>query len=287
MAAIRPTHENFQGENYDNRWQISNARVERQDPTKRRVIQRTSGTAMQVTGRGLNTAGKTVDRGGTVAMRGGIALSATGVGAVVGVPLAVAGAAGKVVGKSTSAAGKTINKTGEITKNRARVADVQDKARSSIGIKTLKTTGKLATNTAKRVALGIVWAWSGPTYLFILLPLAILTNIAIGMVVAINYAAANLGVSYETAQSSGEIVGVLPEFDFMLLLGVCYLLLVTFHYLFMTAIYLHCKVLFSKPLKGGFKKASFILSAILIWMPIVNILPLYWIWLGTITVNPK
>lgn len=268
MAPIKPTHEGFQGDNYDHRWQISNAKVKRQDPDSRRQRQSSTGTIQavpEVNRRRLRPTGEIIPD--------------------ITPPKRQ---------KKLETEGLEDNETDVSDyEEETYVSNVQTKTsrikniRRSANSKLVNNVSKIAGSTTKRVALGTVWAWSANTYLFLLLPIAILSNIAVGLVIAINYAAAQLGISYENAQSTAELAGVLPDFDYMLLMGVCYLLLAFLHYLFMAFIYLHCKALFCKPLNGGFKTATFLVSAILIWIPIVNIFPLYWIWLANITLNPK
>ncbi len=249
---------------------------------KQRIGQRAAGTGMQVVGKATDVAGKGVSAAGKGATRAGATLSATGVGAIVGVPLIAVGGAATAAGRGTSAVGKGIDKSGRDISRRAKSANRREQF--------IRRRKKTVSNNLKQVALLEIWAWTGFVYLTFILPIALFTNFALFAYWVYLYATDSMiGGLLDT------ILGWFFDFSgisyvFLFAFFACYLLLAAIHYISLALIYINCRALLIHPLSGGghsLKVFGFFVAAIFIWVPIVNVFPLYWVWLSQIQLSPK
>lgn len=259
-----------------------------------------SGRAMQATGTGtriagnsMRVAGKTADVAGKGMMRAGAALSSTGVGAIVGVPLAAIGGVTTAGGKATAAAGKQVNRTGRNISRRGRRMVKTGKRLNATSKKqgTVRKKAKAtrATMTVLSVGFGVFYVMQlflGLAYLITFGILGALDTRIVGDTVLAKVGNIVLDFAESTLTAlmdyfNFDVAGLfITTFALCLLWGFITLLTLSFIYMVQGV----------KPLGGrgaGLKNSLFLFTLISYVLPILNMLPVFTLWIFGVWKNPK
>jgi len=152
------------------------------------------------------------------------------------------------------------------------------------GPKKLFSTGY---KLAARSSLLFTYAWTGFLWTFIQVPLAILMLICIGIMFSLESIIGS-GVAKNVFDAVTATIGV--DWDFKLAALFCYLALISFCYLQLALVWLQCVSTGMHPTSGrggGVKTGALLLALVLYWVPGLNILPLVWLWVFTISLYPR
>jgi hypothetical protein len=141
--------------------------------------------------------------------------------------------------------------------------------------------------TAGRALMTSAYAWTGAIYGFVQLWLAILFNVAIGIVLAIE----GFVGSGTTAEAFSLAMGAFGiNWDFYIVAFLCYLLLIVVCYIQLFGVLIQAKIMLLHPLNGKgaiWKYSSFLLCFALYWIPVANLFPLVYLYIASIQLNPR
>ena len=150
-----------------------------------------------------------------------------------------------------------------------------------------KKIASTAHKLAARTSLLGTYAWTGFIWFIIQLPLAILTIVFIGAVFGIETLVGG-GIAQDLYEAALFSFGI--NWDFKLAAFTCYAIFIAVCYLQLAGIWLQCSLAGMHPTSGrggSVKTAALLTAMVLYWIPLVNLLPLSWFWVFTISLYPR